>query len=97
METMVLNRIRVSDVTGTKLFGVGSVPRDSNVGDMLQQVLSKLPFPRNDSTGRPIHWRARLEREGRHLEPGELVGDALREDDEVQLHPSVDAGRGIGG
>ena len=35
---------------------------------------------------------ARLDREGRHLHRTELVGDTLKENDEIVLHPQIMAG-----
>ena len=45
-----------------------------------------------DRSGRPLEYQARLDREGRHLHRSERVG-VLQDDDEIVLHPSVDAGR----
>ncbi len=84
--------IRVSDVSGQKHFKVPVIPKESTVGEFIQGLLDKLGLPRNNGDGQPITYRARLEREGRHLGPGELVGDAFEEDDAISLHPNVDAG-----
>jgi hypothetical protein len=42
--------------------------------------------------GRPLDYSARLDREGRHLNSSEIVGDALKEGDEIVLTPNIDAG-----
>jgi hypothetical protein len=42
--------------------------------------------------GRPLTYHARLDREGRHLQSSELVGQALQEGDRVVLQPNIDAG-----
>jgi hypothetical protein len=42
--------------------------------------------------GQPIVYTARLNREGRQLNASERVGDALVEQDEIVLAPSIDAG-----
>ena len=87
-----LSGISVSDLTGQKRFRVKSVPKDSTIGDFLQELLVKTKLPRNDSAGRQLRFRVRLNRECRHLDAGELVGDSLQEDDEISLHPHVMAG-----
>lgn len=84
--------LRVTDVSGQKEFTVGSIPTESTIGDLIQKMLEKMGLARNDSEGRPLHYRARLAREGRHLGAHELVRDALQEEDELSLHPSIDAG-----
>lgn len=89
---MELTGIRVSDVSGQRRFSLGTVAGDTTITDMVQGILGKMGLPRNDHDGRPLVYRARLDREGRHLDGRELVGRSLRENDEIQLHPSVDAG-----
>ena len=84
--------IRVSDVTGQKKYRADGVPRDSTVRELVQGLLTKMGLARNDHEGRPLEYRARLAREARHLNGAERVADALEEDDEVVLHPNVDAG-----
>ena len=49
---------------------------------------------RTDSRGQPLAYQARLDREARHLHGAETVGDALQDDDEIVLHPSIEAGGG---
>ena len=92
MEASQLRGIRVTDVSGQRRFALRGVAGDMTVAEMIQEILAKMGLPRNDYGGRPLAYRARLSREGRHLDGHELVGRSLREDDEVQLHPSVDAG-----
>ena len=82
----------ISDVSGQRRFRVPKIPWDWNVGDLIQGLLGKMNLARNDSSGRPLTYRARLEREGRHLDTLERVGDALKEGDAISLHPNVDAG-----
>jgi len=87
-----LSGLSVSDLTGQKRFRVKSVPKDSTIGDFVQELLVKTKLVRNDSAGRQLRYRLRLDRESRHLDAGELVGDSLQEDDEISLHPHVMAG-----
>ena len=63
-------------------------------GGMLEDnsLLTGKGLAPNDTAGRPLHYQARLDREGRHLHGAETVGDALREDDEIVLTPNIDAG-----
>ena len=89
MMTVALN---VSDVTGQKMVKASAVPKRATVGELVQGLLAKMRLPRNDVSGRPLTYRARLEREGRHLHGHEQVGDALRDEDSLVLHPNIDAG-----
>jgi hypothetical protein len=45
-----------------------------------------------DRDGRELDYRARNEREGRQIQNSELVGDALRPDDEIVLTRRINAG-----
>ena len=84
--------IQASDVSGQKLVDAQRVPTDSTVGEVVQGLLSQMNLPRNDVSGRPLTYHARLEREGRHLHASEVVGDALEPKDRIVLQPNVDAG-----
>jgi hypothetical protein len=86
--------LRISDVSGQKSAEAKGVPADSTVGELVHGLLGSMRLPRNDVTGRPLTYRARLEREGRHLHASERVGDALQENDRLVLQPNVDAGTG---
>jgi len=92
--TMTLSSVGLtaSDVSGQKKVKARSVPGYTPVSELVHKLLETLGLPRNDVSGRPLSYRARLVREGRHLNPNERVGDALKEDDELTLHPNVDAG-----
>jgi hypothetical protein len=82
----------VSDISGQKQVKASAVPIDATVSEMVHELLAKMGLGRNDAEGRPLNYRARLDREGRHLNGDERVGEALRPDDRVTLHPSADAG-----
>ena len=45
-----------------------------------------------DGEGRPLAYRARLDREGRQLHESERIGDSLRTDDEIVITPHIQAG-----
>ena len=84
--------LRANDVTGQKSAHASAVPLGSTIGELVQGLLAKMGLARNDADGRPLQYYARLEREGRHLNGSELVGDSLQEDDELTLTPNIDAG-----
>jgi hypothetical protein len=84
--------LEVSDVSGQKTATVTDVPSDASVGELVEQLLAELQLTRNDSSGRPLTYQARLDREGRHLLASERVGDALHAGDHLVLQPNIDAG-----
>jgi hypothetical protein len=84
--------LRVSDVSGQKNVRASAVPRSSTIGELVDGLLARMGLARIDAEGRPLNYYARLEREGRHLNGSEIVGDALEEDDELTLTPNIDAG-----
>jgi hypothetical protein len=68
------------------------VPRQSTIGELVNSLVEKLPLPQSNVEGRPLNYQARLEREQRHVHVSELVGEALQDNDEITLTPSIDAG-----
>jgi hypothetical protein len=84
--------LRVSDATGQKLYRAPAVPTDSTVGEVVKSLLAKMGLASSDHEGRPLSYYARLNREGRHINGSERVGEALRDQDEVVLTPNIDAG-----
>ena len=84
--------IEASDVTGQNRVAVDDLPMDFTVGEVLDGLVPRMQLPRKDSNGRPLTYHARLEREGRHLNRSERVGDALLPSDRVVLQPNIDAG-----
>ena len=80
-----------TDVTAQKKVRVRDVSPQSTVGELVKGLLAKMGLTVNDRQGRPINYRARLRREGRHLHGSELVGDALQADDEITLQPRINA------
>jgi hypothetical protein len=84
--------LNISDVTGQRTVRATSVSTRATVSELVQGLLAKMRLPRNDVSGRPLTYRARLEREGRHLHGHEQVGDALRDEDRIVLQPNIDAG-----
>ncbi|HVO28047.1 MAG TPA: hypothetical protein VMW56_30955 [Candidatus Margulisiibacteriota bacterium] len=84
--------LKVSDVSGQKAVRATAVPLTSTIGELVQGLLAKLGLARHDAEGRPLHYHARLEREGRHLNGSELVGDSVQDGDELTLAPNIEAG-----
>ena len=83
--------VRARDVSGQKNFKVAA-DREATVGEMVKGLIARMGLVSTDGDGRPLEYRARLEREGRQLHGSELVRDALAPDDEVVLTPSINAG-----
>jgi hypothetical protein len=86
--------LEIGDVSGQKVFAVSNAPADGTIGELLQEMLGKMNLPRNDAGGAPLTYQARLEREGRHLNASERIGDALERSDRLTLQPNIDAGLG---
>ena len=82
---------QASDVSGQKLVNVKDVPAEYTIGELIEGLLPRMDLPANDS-GRPVTYHALLDREGRHLNATERVGEALRENDKIVLQPNIDAG-----
>jgi hypothetical protein len=84
--------LEISDVSGQKVFSVSNAPANNTVGELVHEMLGKMNLPRNDASGAPLSYQARLEREGRHLNASERIGDALERGDKLTLQPNIDAG-----
>lgn len=84
--------VRASDVTGQRQVNVGDVRSDTTVGELLDGLVPRMQLPRTDSGGQPLTYHVRLDREGRHLNRAERVGDALSPDDKLTIQPRIDAG-----
>ncbi|MBN2329697.1 MAG: hypothetical protein JXR73_21325 [Candidatus Omnitrophica bacterium] len=87
-----MKEITVRDITGQKRFALNDVPKDLSMAEFVRGVLDNTDLPQHESSSQQrIMYRARLEREGRYLNPEENVG-VLQEKDEIVLQPNVDAG-----
>ena len=84
--------IRARDITGQKRVRIRDIPIEYSVGDVVDGLLPRMNLNRFDPSGSPVRFEARLEREGRHLNRAELIGQALLDEDEVVLHPRITAG-----
>lgn len=89
-----LLELRATDVSQQRAVSVKGVPPDASVAELVQGLVAQMHLPKNDPTGNPITYQARLEREGRHLRSSERVGEALQNADTIRLVPTVDAGVG---
>ena len=92
MSTAATMSLRITDFTGQKRTRVSSVLPQSTMGDLVRSLLTKLGLPESSVDGKPLAYQARLQREGRHVHASELVGEALKDNDEISLTPSIDAG-----
>lgn len=84
-------KVRASDVTGQRTKRVRVSP-ETLVNEWIEDLIAGLGLRRKDRDGNPYAYRARLDREGRHLHGSEIVGEVLQEDDHVILQPNIDAG-----
>ncbi len=84
--------LEISDVSGQKVFSVANAPAANTVGELINEVLPRMNLPRQNTSGAPLTYHARLEREGRHLHASERIGDALERRDKLTLQPNIDAG-----
>jgi hypothetical protein len=84
--------ITARDMNGQKTVRA-RIPGDLPVGEALPQVANRLGLPVDDiTTGGEQTYVGFLPRTNQHLGNGERVGEALREGDEVVLHPESIAG-----
>lgn len=89
--TMALDLV-ARDVSGQHRFAVKRFTRDATVSELVKQLVGKMGLTTQDSQGRTHAYRAFLDREARHLNGSELVGDALSPADEIVLQPDISAG-----
>ena len=88
---MKLN-LTARDASGQRRFAVRDVRADTTVQSFIHGLTPRMGLPVEDSTGMPQAFHAFLERDGRHLHSSETIGEALRNEDEIVLHPDVQAG-----
>jgi len=83
------------DASGQKRVKVDGVQRDWTVRELVGRLLPPMRLRDRDATGKPVTYRARLDREGRSLHGSELVGDALLPEDRITLQPHIQAGASV--
>ena len=81
----------VSDVFKQRVRTVEDVSPEYTTAELVQELIDQLNMPKNDPMGRSYSYRARLQREARHLHPNERIGDAIESGDWLVLQPNVDA------
>lgn len=88
--------IEVSDTTGSKVAEVSDIESDLMVPDFIDAMVQSLDLPRNDPAGNPVAYRARIDREGRHMDPSRSVREeGIQQHDRIRLEPdNIDAGAG---
>ncbi len=90
--TLDLN-LTARDVSGQRAFSLRRYAGDGTIAELVRKLVTRMGLATEDSSGRPHLYRAFLDREARHLHGSELVGDSLKENDELVLQPEVQAGR----
>ena len=90
-ETML--DIRVKDVSGQKQarLKINRLSREATAGELVKALIAKLGLVTTDGSGQAIQYRARVD-DGRNLNAGELVGDAIPDGSTVTLVPKIHAG-----
>jgi hypothetical protein len=83
--------LEVSDLQ--KAFSLKDIPTTATVGELISAAIPRMNLPSRDDSGSPVCYRARHEREGRHLNDSEIVGDALKNDDRIFVEPNIEAGK----
>ena len=84
--------LHVEDMSGQRQLEVDDVPIQASWGETLSAILNELSLPKNSPAGDDAIWAGRLEREGRHLNSSELVGDALQDGDRIVIQRDINAG-----
>jgi hypothetical protein len=92
--SMKLN-LTARDASGQRRFTVRNVRGDTTIQELIHGLTPRMGLPAEDAGGMPQSFHAFLERDGRHLRSLETVGDALTDNDEIVLHPDVQAGGGV--
>ncbi|HOX55989.1 MAG TPA: hypothetical protein P5205_03085 [Candidatus Paceibacterota bacterium] len=92
----MIKPLYVSNIIATDLTGQRRVraraPKAASMGDFVGSLLPRLNLPPQDSAGRALTYHARVDRLGRHAHASETVGEVLEPNDQISLHPNVDAG-----
>jgi hypothetical protein len=84
--------LTAKDASGQRKYAVRNVRSDTTVQELIRGLVPRMGLPAEDSTGTPQSFHAYLERDGRHLRSSETIGEILRDEDEIVLHPDVQAG-----
>ncbi len=91
IQPLYITNITATDLTGQKRVRARA-PMAATMGDFVEGLLPKLRLPSLDTSGRALTYHARVDRLGRHAHASETVGEVLVPDDQITLHPNIDAG-----
>jgi hypothetical protein len=91
IQPLYITNITATDLTGQKRVRARA-PMAATMGDFVEGLLPKLRLPSLDPSGRALTYHARVDRLGRHAHASETVGEVLVPDDQITLHPNIDAG-----
>ncbi|HUW58246.1 MAG TPA: hypothetical protein VMZ92_16535 [Planctomycetota bacterium] len=83
--------LRVQDVSEQREF-VADVPTEATWGEAMASIVKSMQLPTNTPDGEETVYTGRLERQGRHLHPSEVVGDVLQNEDRIVMQPEITAG-----
>ena len=92
MTDMDALELTASDVSGQRRVQVRNVAGRATIGELVRSLVARLGLVGEDAEGRPLTYRARLEREGRSLHGSEVIGEALKPNDRISLYPHIQAG-----
>lgn len=81
-----------TDVSQQKVRRVSNIGPEVTVRELTDSLLIEMNLPQNDPEGRPVTYHVLLEREGRHLQSWERLGEAVKTGDRVVLQPNIEAG-----
>jgi hypothetical protein len=84
--------LTATDLSGQRRVRLRNVAGRATVGELVGSLVARLGLVREDAQGRPLTYRARLEREGRGLHGSETVGESLKPNDRISLYPHIQAG-----
>ncbi len=91
IQPLFVPNITATDVTRQRRVRAKAA-MDISMAQFVESLLPRLHLPSQDSGGRALTYHARIDRLGRHAHSSEVVGDVLLPNDEITLHPNVDAG-----
>ena len=82
----------VRDNSGLRRFTVRNYRGDATIGELVRTFVDRLGLRRVGADVADEIFHAFSGREGRHLRSAEIVADVIQQDDEITLHPDVQAG-----
>ena len=86
--------LTAKDASGQRKYAVRNVSSDTTVQELIRGLVPRMGLPELDSTGTPQAFHIFDQKSGRHLRSSETIGEVLKDEDEIVLHPDVQAGAG---